>query len=111
MKTKNSENTEFLLPTIFLIVNCIVLLFIFLNKDSLPPQIPLWYGRPIGADQLANKYYIFLPTSISIFYIIGSMFILKKMKDKFLIKIIIGTIFLSTVLTSFTTIKIVNLII
>ncbi len=28
--------------------------------QSLPPQVPLWFSRPWGADQLASPYWLFL---------------------------------------------------
>lgn len=96
---------------IFLFISLSTILYAFFQFNSLPPEIPLWYGRPIGENQIAQKDFIFLPSAISIFYIIVCLLFIKKVKDKFLIKILIGTAFLSTILTTITTVKIINLII
>lgn len=37
----------------------------------LPPEVPLWFSRPWGSDQLANPYWlILLPVSSLIWYVI-----------------------------------------
>jgi len=57
------------------------LIFIALNWQRLPPQVPLFYSRPWGEDQLAPKIAIFLLPASSV-----GVFLINFLLAKFFIK-------------------------
>jgi hypothetical protein len=59
MKTKSLIRLN-----IFFIIFSILL--ILAKWSELPPQVPLFYRRPWGEDQLAEKYFLFLLPFISL---------------------------------------------
>ena len=53
--------------------------FLGLRFNSMPPQIPLFYSRPWGEDQLADWWMILiLPILLNILYVINN-FIYRKL--------------------------------
>ena len=45
--------------------------FLVWRFRQLPPEVPLWFSRPWGEDQLASAYWLFLlPLSGFVWYII-----------------------------------------
>jgi len=47
---------------------------IILRWNQLPPQVPLWYGKPWGTDRLAEPYWLFiLPAGCLIWHIINTL--------------------------------------
>lgn len=59
----------------FVIGLLLLSLFFFIFKlRSLPPQVPLWFSRPWGQDQLASPYWLLLLPLTSLFvYIINAV--------------------------------------
>ncbi len=52
--------------------NIIMILAFLLQYGKLPPQIPLFYSRPWGEDQLADVWMIFLlPVIMNMFYVLN----------------------------------------
>jgi hypothetical protein len=49
-------------------------------SSHLPPQIPIFYSRPWGEEQLAEKYFLWLPLIITVFTAIVVTFVVKKLK-------------------------------
>lgn len=48
--------------------------FILIRWNLLPPQVPLWYSRPWGTDQLAHPLWLFIfPASSLLCYLINRM--------------------------------------
>lgn len=63
---------------VILIMNVLMILIFSVEFNHLPPQIPLFYSKPWGEDQLAEVWMIFLlPILLSIF-VIANNFIVKK---------------------------------
>lgn len=74
-----------------------VLVFIARWK-TLPPQIPLFYSRPQGEQQLADTWMIFLiPILLDFIYFLNNYLYQKFFFDNFLVKKIFDflTVFLS----------------
>lgn len=89
------------------------LLLIFIRKNYLPEQVPLFYSRPWGKEQLTNKYYLSLVPGISLVVLaINSLvfrFLLKK-EERFLAFVSLSFSFLFSVLGIITLFKIIFLI-
>lgn len=63
----------FFLPPLLSIGTTVLILFFF---SQLPPQIPLYYSRPWGEDQLTQPLYLFLlPMGSLVWYIITAILI------------------------------------
>lgn len=96
----------------FLIIISPILIFFTWNR--LPPQIPLFFGRPWGEDQLANKEFIFLLPIISTAVFLINNFLakiyLKKEKRFFWATILISSLIVTT-LNFISLIKIIMIII
>lgn len=84
---------------------------IAIHWQTLPPEIPLWLGRPWGVDQLSGKYGIFwIPGLILFFQLVGT-FLAKILKsDTFLVILILLTLTVSQVICTLSFIRIVTLI-
>jgi hypothetical protein len=99
---------KFVYSAVFL--NLLLIAVIFLVKNSLPPEVPLFYGLPEGQEQLASIYLLALPSVISTGIIFFNILLGIFVKDEFLVKILcltgIATAFFSIV----TTLKIILLV-
>ncbi len=63
---------------ITLILSNIVMIFVFLIKlDHLPPQIPLFYSRPWGEEQLADWWMI-----LYLILVLNTLFFLNNYIEK-----------------------------
>ena len=90
----------------------ISVIYIILNFSGLPSQIPLFYSRVWGEDQLAKQVYIFLPTAGT--FLLGifdlGLAINLHSQNKVFAYLLSATASLVAVLVFVTTVNIVNLI-
>lgn len=63
---------------VILIINVFMILIFFVEFGHLPPQIPLFYSKPWGEDQLAEVWMIFLLPVLLDIFVVGNYFIVKK---------------------------------
>lgn len=87
---------------------CIVGIFVLLSY--LPPLIPLFYGKPVGVEELAQKNFLFLVPTIAIIISVLNFIISKSVKDEFLQKILAVGSFIVSIMALVTVIKIILLI-
>lgn len=85
-----------------------------LEWTNLPLQVPLFFGRPWGEDQLAAKAFILLLPAISLVVTLINNFLariyFKKEKDFFAETAIMSSLIV-TLLTSISLIKIIMLVV
>lgn len=91
-------------------VNLLILLAIFFLKRFLPPVVPLFYGKPYGAEQLTTQSSLFLIPLVALFITIINTIINFVIKDEYLQKILVGGMVICTLLASVTLLKIVFLV-
>ncbi|MEK7498033.1 MAG: hypothetical protein AAB656_03890 [Patescibacteria group bacterium] len=91
-------------------VNFVVLLLVIVLQNNLPPVVPLYYGLPTGEEELAKKIFLTVPSLVSILIILVNVVFMKRAKDSFLPKVLLGLIIGSTILGAITTIKIILLV-
>jgi len=77
---------------------------------KLPPQIPLFYSRPWGEDQLASPIFIFiLPASVFLILVVNLIIAGFFTEEKFLLRTLALASTLSSFLAFFALIKIIIL--
>lgn len=87
------------------------LIFIVFKFKTIPPKIPLFYSLPWGEQQLADKFFLFLLPIASIITLLLNIILAKKIKEEVLVmKLLIGTAFLFSLLSFITLVKIILLI-
>jgi len=104
------NNSKFQLSLLFLIIQSATL---FLFWQKFPPQVPLFYSRPWGKEQLAHpKFLLILPLGIIVISLVNifmANFFFKKFP--FLSQILSWNTVLISLLTTIAIIKIITLII
>ena len=93
-----------------LIANILVLIFLIVSGGNIPPEVPLYYGLPEGESQLAQKGSLFIPTLISIVFILINSLFAYFSKDDYMKKTLVIGSFAITFLSVVTTIKIAFLV-
>lgn len=70
-----------------LVISHLILFSVFLWRfNRLPPQIPLFYSRQEGEEQLADWWYIFLiPLMMLVFFFLNEYIKTRFFKDKELV--------------------------
>lgn len=78
----------------------------------LPPEVPVFYSRPWGKDQLANQTWLFLPplASMAIFLVNFAWARFFAKENEFLSKLLIFGGFVVIILSSLTLIRILLLV-
>jgi len=105
---KKYSRQLFLFSLTFIIVQTTI---IFIYLDKLPPELPLYYSRPWGKDQLVPPRYLFLlpATSVSILFV--NLFFITFLAKLTLLSIsLLISSSLYSFLSFYTLIKIINLI-
>ncbi len=89
------------------------ILVLILNYSKLPPQIPLWYSRPIGVDQLAASVWIFVLPLIGLIIYVTNLLIATYITNQYQIftQILFITSGLINAAVFFAVIKIIFLVI
>lgn len=83
---------------------------VLILQKNLPPEVPIFYGRPVGKAQLTKTLGLTLPPLLSIF-ILGVNFALALLApDTFIKKVLIAAAFTVSILTTITVIKVVFLV-
>lgn len=94
-------NKKFSLFKVYILSSIIVLVTYLWRFKRLPPQIPLYYSRPAGEENLANNYMIFIiPFLATLFIIINSFISKKKYAENELLQNVIYTVNLCLIIVS-----------
>lgn len=93
-----------------LVVNLLVITFILFSQNSLPPKVPLFYGRPYGGEQLAPQYFLVIPPIAAIVIALINSTIIVFLKSDFLQKVLLVTVYTITLLSTITVLKIISLV-
>lgn len=92
------------------ILDIVSIIGIFAVKQFLPPIVPLFYGRPSGASELAPSLFLLIIPGVSLLITIINYLISISTKDDFVKKILaVSALVLSTML-ALTLVKIVLLV-
>ncbi len=81
-----------------IIINILVSVFVILVINNIQPVVPLFYGKPQGAEQLVPRNFLIIPPLLASFIAIFDLIIANTMKDEFLKKILVGIVVAVTAL-------------
>ncbi|MDH7476469.1 MAG: hypothetical protein QHH09_03285 [Microgenomates group bacterium] len=98
---------------LLIFVNILLLMIFFLSLPHLPPQIPLFYSKPWGEDQLGENWMIFLLIFLLDLFYLTNIFIVKKFfSDNLFVKKVVSYFNLFLIISlSLIFIKIISLVI
>lgn len=79
-------------------------------RNYLPPQVPLFYGKAVGEEQLVSTIGLMLAPLTSFIVTVINFLLIRVIKDNFLQKVLtVSTLFISG-LIAITTLKIIVLV-
>lgn len=112
---KNTSSQVTVLPLISLvltsfILNIAMLIVITFKRNGLPPEIPLFYGKTEGLEQLAPWIYIYILPLISLLILTFNTFGSFLIKDKFIRNSLSVASFVCSIFTAIAVIKTINLV-
>lgn len=93
-----------------LAANVLLALVIYFMLPSLPPVVPLYYGRPYGAEQLSPSWGLIIPSLTAALVCLVNTIVIVTIKDDFLKKVLLGGVLVSSILSAITVIRIVLLV-
>lgn len=91
-------------------INIITIISLFLFSSRIPPVVPLYYGKPYGAEQLAPQSFLALPAVIALMVCIINTALNALLKDEFVRRVLLGGMFVATLFALITIVKIVILV-
>lgn len=97
----------FLVSWLLSVVSIVGILF---TKKYLPPVLPLFYGKPVGVEELASSNFLFLVPLGVILISCFNFFISKSAKDVFIQKILAVTSLVVSFMATTTVFKIILLV-
>lgn len=86
------------------------MLFAFIAQPFLPPQIPLYYGLPVGEEQLSSSLGLVIPGVVSLLILAVNFILVKIIKEEFLKKVLAITALIASFFAIITTYKIIFLV-
>jgi len=93
-----------------LVFNLVIISLVIILNNCLPPEVPLFYGLPIGEEQLTKSMFLILPPVVAIIFTIINSVAVNVIKDDFVQKTLLAITLFVSLLTSITVIKIILLI-
>lgn len=91
-------------------VNILTSVAVIILRGLLPPVVPLFYGLPVGANQLTSTLGLIIAPAVSVFIIAINYLISLVLENVFLQKVLAITSLSISVLTTLTIIKIMFLV-
>ena len=96
--------------TLSLAIDSLAIFVSLLFQNNLPPEIPLFYGKPRGNEQLLPKIYLVLPPATALIATMVNVGVAKIIKDKFLQKLLTSTVAVTSVMAAFAVYKTLSLV-
>ncbi|PIP57053.1 hypothetical protein COX04_01675 [Candidatus Woesebacteria bacterium CG22_combo_CG10-13_8_21_14_all_45_10] len=91
-------------------IDLLTAIFVLFAQGRLPPQVPLFYGLPLGEDQLTKPVLLLIPAILSGLIILFNLLLARLTKDDFLKKAFAVAGLASAVFAGITTLKIIFLV-
>lgn len=93
-----------------LIICFFLILAVTILQGFLPPQIPLFFGAPIGENQLVSSWGLITAPVFALAITIANTFIASKIEDDFTQKILVTASLFISILVFITVVRIIFLI-
>src|SRR3990172_4085421 len=95
--------------TVFALIffNLLLVALVLVAQETLPPVVPLFYGKPQGEEQLAQSLFLSLPPFISLLITLINLAFIYLLDNRFLQKVLLGLAIGVTILSTITVIKII----
>ncbi len=91
-------------------VNLLGIALVFLIKAHLPSEIPLFYGRPFGQEQLAESRYLVIPLLVALAIALLNIAISIFLSSRFLTQVLLAVAITVTILAFITVFEIIFLV-
>lgn len=91
-------------------INLLTVIFVILTQGRLPPQVPLFYGLPLGEGQLTKPIFLSTPAILSSVIILINLLFSRLVKDDFLKKSFAVAGLATATFAAITTFKIIFLV-
>lgn len=105
---ENLPSKGYIYVSIVLVV--LPILVVIVSRNSLPPLVPLFYGNPVGEDQLTSTWGLLIAPGAATALTLFNMFLALAVSEIFLKKILVLSSFLISLLTAVTLFKIIFLV-
>lgn len=92
------------------IISVFCAIWVLFLQNTLPPQVPLFYGLAQGEEQLAPSWALIVPSLTSLAVLVLNGFLGSGLKDDFLKRTLILTAIAVTFFSVITTVRIVFLV-
>lgn len=92
------------------VLNLVTALAILAVRSFLPPVVPLFYGKPGGADQLASSIFLLIVPGVSLLISGVNVFINSASKDDFIKKFLGVASLIVSVMATITVAKVILLV-
>ena len=91
-------------------ISVATIISVVLLQNTLPPEIPLFYGQPRGEEQLASPLSLIIPSVVSFAILSINLAVSVALEDDFLKKALVLTGAASVFFSTITTLKIFLLV-
>lgn len=91
-------------------ISVFLILMVFVLQGFLPPQVPLFYGEPVGENQLVLPIFLSLAPLFALTMTLINTFIASKIKDDFTQKVLIVSSLFISILSFITLLRIIFLV-
>jgi hypothetical protein len=92
------------------VLNLLLIFFVLIIREFLPPVVPFFYGLPSGMEQLTPSLFLIAAPVVGLFITSTNILISNFIKDTFLIKALIISSSFVSLLLAITVVKIVLLV-
>lgn len=83
---------------------------ILIIRSFLPPVVPLFYGKPVGSDQLAPNLYLLVVPFASLLISTTNVFVSNSVTDEFTKRVLAISSFIVSFMATVTIVKIILLV-
>jgi hypothetical protein len=93
-----------------LILGFVSIAVFFVIKSFLPPEVPVFYGKPVGEDQLVPNIFLLVIPAVSILISMVNIIVSKRSDDDLIKKILAISSLIAAFMAIVTTVKVILLV-
>ncbi|MDP3994591.1 MAG: hypothetical protein Q8P91_02075 [bacterium] len=96
--------------TISFSISVLSIVSALIAQSFLPPQVPLYYGLPVGEEQLSSSLNLIVPGIVSLLILAVNFTLVKIAKEDFIKKVLAVVALIASFFAIITTFKIIFLV-